>query len=285
MLAGMSGVPLLASLQWWTTRGPCATTEREVARTMLWYARRTWGQLLLHLFDQGFAGLPWLLVLVESQLRFLLRWNAGYHLCDGAGHKNTPGRLTGHLRCWQQAPGWDAVHQRSIQLKVLAIAVHHPDQALAGQSLWLVVCRRDNNLLPWYLLTNEPITSVDDLWTLVFSYSRRWQIEQMWRACKSELAFESPRLHDWEHRRRLLLLASLAYAFLLELMQPPWEGTRDWIMHFWCRRTGAWTHQTLVPFTRLRTSLSQLWLAFPPPIVFPGRSSPGTAFRLLQDSG
>lgn len=42
MLAGMSGVPLLASLQWWTTRGSCTTTEREVARTMLWYCQRTW---------------------------------------------------------------------------------------------------------------------------------------------------------------------------------------------------------------------------------------------------
>ena len=156
---------------------------------------------------------------------------------------------------------------------------------MADQPLWLVVCRRDHNLLPWYLLTNEPITSVDDLWTLVFAYSRRWQIEQMWRACKNELAFESPRLHDWEHRRRLLMLASLAYAFLLELMQPPWEGTRDWIMHFWCRRTGAWTRLTLVPFTRLRTALSQLWIAFPPCIVLSGRSSPGAALRLFLDSG
>jgi hypothetical protein len=98
MLAGMSGVPRFSSLQWWTTRGPCATSEREVARIMLWYAKRTWGRLLLHIFDQGFAGLPWLLVLVESQLRFLLRRIADYHLCDWAGHKNTPGRLTGHLR-------------------------------------------------------------------------------------------------------------------------------------------------------------------------------------------
>ncbi|GHO76540.1 hypothetical protein KSD_43110 [Ktedonobacter sp. SOSP1-85] len=39
------------------------------------------------------------------------------------------------------------------------------------------------------------------------------------------------------HRRRLLMLASLAYAFLLELMKPPWEGTKDWLLHFWCRRT------------------------------------------------
>ena len=285
LLCGMSGVPILASLNWWTTRGSMATTGREIARTMLWYAQRTWGQLLLPIFDQGFAGLPWLLVLVASQLRFLLRWRADYHLCDLQGHKKSPGHLTGHLRAWQQAPGWDAVHQRTILLKVLALPVRHPDPALADQCFWLVVCRRDHNLLPWYLLTNEPITSADDLWTLVFAYARRWQIEQMWRTCKHELAFESPRLHSFEHRRRLLMLASLAYAFLLELMRPPWDGTRDWILHFWCRRTGSWTHQTLVPFTRLRTALSQLWTAFPPSIVLPGRSSPSVALRLFQDSG
>ena len=285
MLAGMSGVPLLAGLQWWTTRGSCATSERDVARTMLWYARQTWGRLLLHIFDQGFAGFPWLSILVESQVCFLLRWKADYHLCDLQGHKKSPGRLTGWLKPWQQAPGWDAVHQRTIQLKVLALPVRHPEPTLANHCFWLVVCRRDHNLSPWYLLTNEPITCVDDLWTLVFAYSRRWQIEQMWRACKHELAFESPRLHDWEHRRRLLMLASLVYAFLLELMKPPWEGTRDWILHFWCRRTGAWTRQTLVPFTRLRTALSQLWTAFPPSILLPGRSSPGVALRLFLDSG
>ena len=62
------------------------------------------------------------------------------------------------------------------------------------------------------------------------------------------------------------MVASLVYAFLLELMQPPWEGTRDWVMHFWCRRTGAWTRLTLVPFTRLRTALGQLWMAFLRPL-------------------
>jgi hypothetical protein len=30
-----------------------------------------------------------------------------------------------------------------------------------------VVCRRDHTLPPWYLLTAEPITDADDLWTLV----------------------------------------------------------------------------------------------------------------------
>src|SRR5260370_32062854 len=103
MLAGMSGVPLLASLQGWTTRGSCATTGREAARTMLWYAQHNWGRLLLHIFDQGFAGLPWLVVLGEAQVRFVLRWRADYHLCDLQEHKKSPGQLTGHLRAWQQA--------------------------------------------------------------------------------------------------------------------------------------------------------------------------------------
>jgi hypothetical protein len=46
---------------------------------MLWDAQRSWGQLLLHVFDQGFAGFPWLCILVESPVRFLVRWNAGDH--------------------------------------------------------------------------------------------------------------------------------------------------------------------------------------------------------------
>ncbi len=128
---------------------------------------RAWGRLLLHIFAQGYAGFPWLSVLLQSQVRFLLRWRADYHLADLQGNQKSPGRLTGHLHAWAQAPGWDAVHQRTIMLKVLALPVSHPDPTLAGQSFWLVVCRRDHNLLPWYLLTNEPITCVDDLWTLV----------------------------------------------------------------------------------------------------------------------
>lgn len=64
---------------------------------------------------------------------------------------------------------------------------------------------------------------------------RRWQIERMWQACKHELAFESPCLHDWEHHRRLLMLACLAYAFLLELMRP----------HGKARGTGSCTSGTV----------------------------------------
>jgi hypothetical protein len=57
---------------------------------------------------------------------------------------------------------------------VLALAVHHPEPALASQQFWLVVCRRDHNLPPWYVLTRETIENADDLGSLVFAYSRRW---------------------------------------------------------------------------------------------------------------
>jgi hypothetical protein len=127
---------------------------------MLWDARRTWGGLLRHLFDQGSAGFPWVSVLVQSPVRLVLRWRADSHLGDLLDRTKSPGQLTGRLRAWARAPGWDAVHQRTIQWSVLALPVPHPDSALAGPSFWLVVCRRDHHLPPWYRLSNEPINSV-----------------------------------------------------------------------------------------------------------------------------
>lgn len=58
MLAGMSGLPRLASLQWWTTRGPCATNEREVARAMLWFANCTWGSFSCTCSIRGAPAFP-----------------------------------------------------------------------------------------------------------------------------------------------------------------------------------------------------------------------------------
>ena len=62
----------------------------------------------------------------------------------------------------------------------------------------------------------------------MFAYARRWQIELTWRENKSELAFQSPRLWHWEPREKLLLLATLAYAFLLTLLAPFYEPLRRW---------------------------------------------------------
>ena len=78
----------------------------------------------------------------------------------------------------------------------------------------LVVARRGGGHRPWYLVTTEPVATNDELWWVVMSYARRWQLEMVWRYGKSELAMESPRVWTWERRKKLLLLATLAYAFL-----------------------------------------------------------------------
>ena len=79
---------------------------------------------------------------------------------------------------------------------------------------------RARDASPGYLLTSEPIRRAEDAWRVVFAYARRWQVEMAWRYSRSELAMESPRLWFWENRLKLLLMATLAYAFLLSLLEP-----------------------------------------------------------------
>ena len=85
------------------------------------------------------------------------------------------------------------------------------------EQLWLIVSRPGKGRRPWYLLTNEPIATPDDAWTIVLAYARRWQVEMCYRACKTDLAMESPRLWYWHNRLKLLLMVSLVYSFLLSL--------------------------------------------------------------------
>ena len=85
----------------------------------------------------------------------------------------------------------------------------------------------------------------------------------------------SPRLWTWEHRRKLLLMASLAYAFLLTLLDPDWHAVGDWLLNQWCHRTGWRCHDTATPLYRVRSAFSRLGLwcqtpAFPPPLQTPG---------------
>jgi hypothetical protein len=124
------------------------------------------------------------------------------------------------------------------------------------------------------LLTNQPVHTADDAWLLIRAYARRWQIEMSYRYVKSELAMESPRLWSWENRLKLLLMATLAYAFLLSLLDTAFQPLRNWLLRFWCHRTGSRYRQAAIPLYRLRAALSRLWLAFLPP-PFTSWQTPG----------
>ncbi len=72
-------------------------------------------------------------------------------------------------------------------------------------------------------------------------------------------------LWAWDNRLKLLLIVSLAYAFLLSLLDPQLEQLKTWLLRNFCHRTGKRSQAALTPLYRLRAALARLWLAHPPP--------------------
>ncbi len=261
LLLGAKGPPTLALMRWWTTRGLFATDRRSQEQAVLQQCAAAWGRQVLHVFDRGFAGSPWLGQLLSQQTRWLVRWPKAYHLVDGQGRERNAWQIARGKKTWERGEVWDGRRRRWRVVGMLALPVQHPAH---DAPLWLVVSRPGKGRTPWYLLTNEPIQTAADAWRLIRAYGRRWHIEQTWRYSKSELACESPRLWLWETRRKLLLMASLVYAFLLSLLDETQEPLRTWLLHCWCHRTGKRSRETSTPLYRLRAALSRLWLAYRP---------------------
>jgi hypothetical protein len=218
-----------------------------------------WGRRVLHIFDRGFAGGPWLGELLAANARFVVRWPKRYHLRETSGTKRPAWQIVRGLKAWDEQWLRDTPCRYLRKVGVLAVCLHHPEHAAP---LWLVVARSGRKE-PWYLLTNEPIENAQQAWNIVLGYARRWQIEMTFRFGKSELALESPRLWKWESREKLLLLVSLAYAFLLSLLQPPLAVVRERLLRLFCHRTGKRSRETPTPLYRLRAALSRLWLTHP----------------------
>jgi len=265
LLLGQHGPATLAAMYWWTTRGKFASNRRQEEGWLLGKCMHSWGRQVIHIFDRGFAGSPWLGECLELRLRFILRWTKTFLLRDSTGATRKAWQITRGKRSWGQRQVWDARRQQWFQGGVLAVPVRHPDYATP---LWLVVSRPGEGRPPWYLLTEDAIETEEDAWQVVFAYARRWQIEMTWRYDKSELAFESPRLWRWDTRLKLLLMASLAYAFLLSLLADASLELRLWLLRYWCHRTGKRCRQAAAPLYRLRWALSRLWLTYAPSPFF-----------------
>ena len=208
LVIGRKGPPTLAHLRWWTTRGKHQSTKREKEVRVLRKIDALWGKDVLHIWDRGFAGTPWLTLACVHAARFIMRWPKNYQLLDQNGQLRKPGQISKGKRSWEHRMLWDARRRCQRKVGIIAFPVFDP---VHHQSLWLVVARRKNQS-PWYLLTTQPIRCPDDAWNIVYAYARRWQVEMAIRYNNSELAFESPRLLQWQHRKKLLLIATLAYA-------------------------------------------------------------------------
>lgn len=263
LLAGRSvqqGPPLLAGLRWWTSRGPLASYEKDENCKLLRLTTQWWERTLLHVFDRGYCGSPWLGALRGFKTRFVLRWKTNYHLVDAMGAKQAAWKIARGKVGLAPRTIYDAVRHCNVEGRVLFFPVTHPD--FPDWPLTLVVGRRKGGT-PWYLLTNEVVNTVEDAWKVVLAYARRWRIEMAFRNLKSELAIQSLRVYDWEGRLKLLGMLTLAYAFLMHLMREQQRTARDWLIDYACHRTGEHLRQVEIPFTRLRIALAKLWLTYP----------------------
>ena len=262
LVTGMKGAPALAHTRFWTTRGEAKTTQREEEQQVLREVAKRWGNLVIHLWDRGFAGAPWLGIVMRYPVRFIVRWQKNFKLIA------PDGRL---LKAWECSRGkrsldhrmiYDARRRCARKTGIVFLPVRVPD--LPHLPLTLVVSRPGKGRIPWYLITNEPIRSIEDAWRTVLAYNRRWQVEISIRYSKSELALESPRLLSWERRAKLLAIAALVQAFLFSLLRDPLRPLASWLIDHWCHRTSKRNRSPAVPLYRLRLALSLLWLAFRP---------------------
>jgi len=255
LVTGMQGTPVLAHLCWWTTRGEKASTKREEEGKILKTVLKLWGRKVIHIWDCGLAGSPWTKLALDHQLRFILRWNKNYHLIGPDGRKQEVWKIVRGKRSWEYRLLWDARRRCYRKTGVIAPPIHVPDDERA---LFLVISRPGSGRKPWYLITTEPVYTAEQARQIIFAYARRWQIEMSLRFTKSEMAFESPRLLQWEARLKFLLIAALAYAFLLSLL-----SNINFLFAFlsrYCHRTGKWSRDISAPLYPLRLALSRLWL-------------------------
>jgi len=264
LVCGMQGPPSLAHLRFWTTRGERQSSKREEEKQILAEVSARWGSRLLHVWDRGFAGSPWLTSAYVHAVRFVLRWPKQYRLIDELGRPRKAWEITRGKRSLDHRLIWDARRRCQRKTGLVFVPVFDPTFQLP---LTLVVARPGKGREPWYLLTNEPVRSVEDAWRIVLAYARRWQVEMSIRLDKCELAFESPRVRSWERFFKLLWIAALAHAFLISLLHPDPLDICSWLLRNWCHRTGKWRQEVLTPLYRLRAALSRLWLAHPPPFL------------------
>ena len=270
LFIGRSGPPCVAAMTWWGTRSASTSTHElwlqersEIKKKLLEQCQQAWGRLLLHIFDRGFAGAPWLAELHTAQVRFVLRWPKHYKLRDAQGQEHKAWQHLRGQRSWEHKLMPDAKKRQMRKTGVVAVPVFHAAYGAGHEPLWLVASRPGKGREPWYLLTNEPVQNAEAAWRVVQAYARRWQIEMSLRFNKSELALESPRLWSWERRLKLRMLVTLAYAFLLALLRLPGEWLCK-VLRRWCHRTGKRSRETPTPLYRLRLALSRLFAAHPP---------------------
>lgn len=256
LLSTLGTAPQLLQMEWWTTRGDWASHGLQ-EKLGLFSKIAQHLPNAIHIFDRGYSGQPWLKVLFEHQAEFILRWNTTFLLADLKGNSQHAWRLVAGKKMMASKYLWDTQRKQRRNVGMLYVEIRHPK--FPNKRLWLVISKHSKGHAPWYLITNKPILSNKDAWFIIHAYSKRWEIEQTFRTCKTELALESPRLKFWHNRMKIMHMVSLVYAFLLALIHITPDSMRNILLNVWCKRTGKRYSLSKVPLYRLRLALANLW--------------------------
>src|SRR6266566_1320089 len=232
LLLGSRGVPQVVAMKWWGRQKGVPGQQRKPQLVLLSQVAQRWGRQVRHVFDGGSGNGPWLWQLWRYQLRFAVRWKKGNKLIDACGQERKAWEIARGKRAWGEARLlWDTHCRVYRSTRVLARPLRQPQYR---GPLWLVVVRQGRGREPWYLLTNEAVQTSEQAWDIVFSYVRSFQIEESFRFQTCELQIGSLRLQGWQARRKMLLLVTMAYGFLLAgLSAPLWLARCTLLLH-WC---------------------------------------------------
>ncbi|GCE02976.1 transposase [Dictyobacter aurantiacus] len=262
VLIGLQSLPSVIKMHYWSSRGSHASTGRIEEERVVRHLAQQWGRRVIHVFDRGWAGGPWLQVMHRLGQRFVERWTGRYELVDEQGTKRKAWEIARGKRQSVQGTLWWAAFGREITLTIKWRLVRHAE--VEGMPLYLVVASAKEWSSPWYLLTNEPVEEAEAAMRIVNIYCRRWQIEWSFRFEKSELGIEHMRVRGWERQLKFLGMVTLVYAFLLQLLMCEGTLVRLWALDRWDHQTGKRARQTRQPLYRLRRGLSRLWQAYRP---------------------
>lgn len=263
--------------------------DQEAQATVLAPLVSAWGrQHRLHVWDRGLSGAPWLGHALDDGGHFVVRWKKGHRLRPATAPSvgNPLASATAQDRdgvaAWKLTRGrraWGARLIANPRTPTQHLRVSFLAQAVRGLQrdtpLWLVVARlgkgsarRRGSPEPLRLLTTEPVETEAQCWRIVEAYLARWDVEQVLRFGTSELGIERVRVRDAAARRKLLALASLAYAFLVTLYGDGHHPLLPALLR-WAHRTGRQARDAWRPLYRLRAALANLWSAHPPALRYP----------------
>lgn len=253
-LSHLGGVPSVCQMSWWTTRGKHKEDPDNIIYRLLRKISQHVGQSAVHILDRGYASEKMLRYLFTFKQDFIIRWK-GNHILEHVekGNKKThllarsfKGKASKIVR--------DKVRKKNKCVSIAWAAVTHPEYL--DNQLHIVIVRDKNNYeSPMYLITSLPIENTKQAWEILFSYIHRWEAEQGFRFLKTEMGLESPRLWFWENRMKLMAIVTLAYDFLLRIL----NNWGSWIQGFlrnWCHRTGKRHRKVSIPLYRLRMAIS-----------------------------